>query len=199
MIKLKRINQPNLVEDIDIESNSVYTEKMSYKEKLKGCFKRVYGCRFSGKPRSTKQLEERIGRSYKEDIYVAKPKFDMNEDVDSIIQIAVNHFWLPPYMEDRAKLIMARMWSYPDNFHDLKYENVVLGILMYVVYEDYSEANTVDFKRYCTYMFGTAQSKRYIIQMYEAYEIVREVYPEVERELQELARKNRKHRRNFYI
>lgn len=199
---MEEINNTNLVEDIDIELNSTNTEKMNYEKKLKKCEKRVYGCKYSDVPRSTKKLEERIDRSYKEDTYIKKkkPKFDMNEDVDSIIQIAVSYFWLPPDIADRAKLIMARMWSYPDNFHDLKYENVVLGILMYIVNEiPDDEIGIPDFNGYCTYMFGTVQAERNIRQMYEASEIVSDLYPEVEREFQLLAQEIWKRKRKLYI
>lgn len=182
---MEEIDYTGLVEDIDFELKSVNSEKRNYGKKLKECEKRVYGCNYSQKPRFTKKLEEKIDRSYIDGSDVIIPKFDMNEDVDSIIQIAVNHFWLPPYIADRAKLIMARMWSCPDNFHDLKYENVVLGILKYIVDEIPIEVGTPDFNRYCTCMFGIAQAKRNIRQMYEAYEIVRDIYPEVERDLWE--------------
>lgn len=194
---MEEINHTNLVEDIDFESNSVNAEIRNYKEKLEECIKRVYGYNYSKETRSTKKLIEKIDRSEKRDEKKSrkqnekskrKNKVDMNEDIDNIILIAVNHFWLPPYVADRAKLIMARMWSHPDNFHDLKYENVVLGILKYIVDEIPNEVGTPDFNGYCTCMFGTARSERYIIQMYEAYEIVSDIYPDVEREYQELTR-----------
>lgn len=181
---MEEIDHTCLVEDIDSGLKSVNSEKKNYGKKLRECEKRVYRCNYSQKPRSTKKLEEAIDRSYIDDLGVIMPKFDMNEDVDSIIQIAVNHFWFPPYVADRAKLIMASMWSYPDNFHDLKYENVVLGILKYIFDELPDEVETPDFNEYCTYMFGIAQAERNIRQVYKAYGIVRDIYPDVERELQ---------------
>ena len=168
---MREINKTTLVEDIDFESASVDAEKMNYKEKLNKCIRRVYGCNYSEKPKYTKRLKKTIDRGYIDDRNVTEPKFDMNEDVDSLIQIVVNHYWLPPYMTDRTKLIMYNMWSNPDIFHDIKYENVVLGILMYVVYQDLSEAPAVDFMGFCTKLFGIAKAKKNIGQMYRANKI----------------------------
>jgi hypothetical protein len=127
---------------------------MNYEEKLNECTKRVYKCNYSQKQKSTKKLEWTIDRDTEK-----KPKFDMNEDIDNIILIVVDHLGLPPYMADRTKLIMAKMWSYPGNFHYIKYENAVLGVLMYVVYEDLHDAVTVDFIGLCTLMFGLKKLK----------------------------------------
>lgn len=141
---------------------------MNYKEKLNECLRRVFRYNYSQKSKCTLRLIKSINRD------VEKPKLDMNEDVDNIILVAVNYFGLPPYMADRAKFIIYKMWSYPDNFHDIKYENVVLGILMYIVYEEYlCEDVTVDFSSFCECLFGTAKAEKNINQMYKAYEIVR--------------------------
>lgn len=168
--------------------------KKSYEKKLDESSERVYKYNYSQKPKPTKKLKKTIDRAINKPILK-----DINGDVDNIILIAVSCLGLHPNVADRTKLIMARMWSYPDNFHDLKYENVVLGILMYVAYEDCSEATAVDLSRFCVDMFGTAQSKRYTRQMYEAYEIVRDLYPEVEREYQELAQQIWREKQKVYI
>lgn len=151
-----------------------YPGKMSYKERLNESFRRVYGCNHSNKEKKPEKLKREINKS------IMKPSSNMNGDIDNLILIAVEYLRFPPYVADRTKLIMARMWSYPDNFHDLKYENVVLGILMYVVYENFSEDATVDFRGYCTLLFGEAQAERNIRQMYQACEIVKYMYREVE-------------------
>lgn len=154
--------------------------QLSYEEKLNECSRRVYGCNYSQKPRQLLGLEITIDRD------VEKPIFNMNEDVDNIILAAVNYFWLPPYMADRAKFIIYNMWSYPDNFHDIKYENVVLGILMNVVYKDYfCEDATVDFNSYCADLFGTAKVEKNVNQMYKAYEIVHDLCKNVGRDYHE--------------
>lgn len=167
---------PWTVEKTIVDSNDARdSRKISYEEKLKECNRRVYGCNYSQKPKFKKKLDKIIDRSIK------KPSSDMNEDVDNLILTAAGILGLPFYVADRTKLIMARMWSYSDNFHDLKYENVILGILMFVVYEDLSEAITVNFNKYCTHLFGIERAERNIRQMYQAYEIVHDLYNEVER------------------
>lgn len=143
---------------------------MNYEAKLKECSRRVYGCNHSQKPKSTRKLEMMIDR---DDDKI--PKFDMNEDVDSLILTAADYFWLPSYMADRTKLIMAKMWSSPDIFHDIKYENAILGVLMYVIYE-FAEGITVNLSEFCAKMFGTSRSRRNITQMYKAYGIVCDLY-----------------------
>lgn len=168
-------------------------KKISYEEKLNECMKRVYSCDYSQKPKSAKKLDKKIDRS------IRKTSSDMNGDVDNLILTATGYFGFPPYVADRTKLIMARMWSYPDNFHGLKYENVVLGILMFVVYEDLGEDKTIDFSNYCTLLLGTAQAERNIKQMYQAYEIVKDLYKEVEREFQTGAQQVWALKRKLYI
>lgn len=189
MEEIKEIKEAILFEDIDFESTPVNAGHMNYEQKLEACSRRVYKYNYSQKPRATKRLDGKIDRTEKRNEIREKKrrktrkietKVDMNEDVDNLILIAVEFFGLPPYMADDTKLIMARMWSYSDNFHDLKYENVVLGILMYVVYEDLNKAVTVDFNKYCTYLFGVTQAKINKRQMYQAYEIVQDLYQEVE-------------------
>ena len=166
---------------------------MSYKERLNESIRRVYGCDYSQRPKFTKKLKKEINRDVGK-----KPNFDMNEDVDNLILIAVDHLGLPSYIADRAKLIMANMWNYPDNFHDIKYENVMLGTLMFVVYEDLRESVTVDFNSYCTYLFGAARAERNITQMYRAYLMICDLYKETEQEHMRLARTYR-NRGNKYI
>jgi len=130
-----------LAGDVDLESIYDDADKRSYGSKLKEYITKVYGCNYSQEKRYTEKLNERIDRTEERNERRSKKrtrpcKIDMNEDVDNLILIAVEYYWLPPYMADRVKHIMARMWSYPDNFHDIRYENVILGILMYVIYEN---------------------------------------------------------------
>jgi len=183
-----------------------YPGEMSYIKRFEGSLRRVYGYNYSEGTKNTGKLDIKIDRTEERNerrnkkrnrTRKVEAKVDMNEDVDNLILIAVGYFGLPPHMADSTKLIMARMWSYPDNFHDLKYENVVLGILMYVVYEDLGDAITVNFRKYCTYLLGDEQAERNIRQMYQAYEITRDLYNEVERDTAEQQALRR--RRKVYI
>lgn len=184
-----------LTGDIDLESIYNDADKRNYGSKLKEYIAKVYGCNYSQKPKCNVKLKRTIDQD------VEKPKFDMNEDVDNLILIAVEYYWLPPYMADRVKHIMVRMWSYPDNFHDIRYENVILGILMYVIYENLivncAVDEIVDFRDLCSDMFGAEQAEKRIRQIYRAYGIVHGSYEEVEREYEayELERRERKYKR----
>jgi hypothetical protein len=163
---------------------------MRYESKINEISKRVYSCNYADKtnpdyvvkhpPRP--RLEKTIDRDVEEYDYNS-----MNEDVDSIILIAVEFLNLPPHMADRTKLIMAKMWEYPDNFHDIKYENVILGIMMYVVYSDSTEEITVDFNDYCTSLFGQKEAELNINQMYKACEIADDLYLKVEQEVNKIS------------
>jgi hypothetical protein len=169
--------------------------------KINESFRRVYGCNYADKtnpdyvekhpPRP--RLEKTIDRDVKEYDYNS-----MNEDVDNIILIAVEYLNLPSYMADRTKLIMAKMWEYPDNFHDMKYENVILGIMMYVVYSDSIEEITVDFNDYCTSLFGQKEAELNINQMYKACEIADDLYLQVEQEVNKINSQKCKRGKTIY-
>lgn len=183
-----------------------YPGEISYTERFKEILKRVYRYNYSQEPRHAGKLNIKIDRTDKRNKIRHEKrkksrkvpnKVDMNEDVDNLILIAVEYLRLPSDMADRAKLIMYNMWSHPNNFHGMKYENVVLGILMYVVYENYSEDVTVDFRGYCTLLFGEAQAERNIRQMYQAYEIMSYIYRNVEGELSNRYKRPNKRNRRF--
>ena len=174
---------------------------MFKKYKINESSRRVYACNYADKtnpdyvvkhpPRP--RLEKTIDRDVEEYDYNS-----MNEDVDNIILIAVEFLSLPPYMADRTKLIMAKMWEYPDNFHDMKYENVILGIMMHVVYSDSTEEITVDFNKYCAGLFGQKEAEININQMYKACEIVDDLYLRVEQEVNKISSQNYKRGKTIY-
>jgi hypothetical protein len=174
---------------------------MTYNSKIKESSRRVYACNYADKTNpdyvekhpSRPRLEKTIDRDVEEYDYNS-----MNEDVDSIILIAVEFLSLPPYMADRTKLIMAKMWEYPDNFHDMKYENVILGIMMHVVYSDSTEEITVDFNNYCAGLFGQKEAEININQMYKACEIVDDLYLRVEQEVNKISSQDYKRGKTIY-
>ena len=123
---------------------------------------------------------------------VKKPDGSKNDRVDNILLIVAGRFDLTKEMVDGAKYILAVMWTYPDNFHDMKCELAALGTLMYVVYNQFGIDRDLDFSGFCADRFGVDQAKKNIIQMYEAYGTVLELYTRVEKELAESGRRNRK-------
>lgn len=155
---------------------------MSYETRIAEAFTRVYAQHRSIKTHSTSNpLTKTINLESKQP---SKSRY-MNEDIDSLLLIAVSRFNLPKDFADRTKEIIFNMWYYPDNFHKIKVELVALAALKYVYNTDsYIECNSIDFNGFIIDWFGTYEANSNIIHFHAAYEIIFQLYAELEAQIE---------------
>jgi hypothetical protein len=98
----------------------------------------------------------------------------LNYPAYSFAHILVNNFNLNSYQKERLLYIANEIWDDKMHlFNVTKYENLLLGIMTYVLAE--TEADIVDVSTYVKDLFGE-DSNRDIIQVYNIYQIITDLF-----------------------
>lgn len=154
---------------------------MNYKTKIAEATARIYAQNRSIKLHTSNPFTKTINRKIEPP---SKSSF-INEDIDSLLLIAVSRFNLHSDFADRAKEIIFNMCYYPDNFHKIKVELVALAALKYVCNTDlYIEHNSIDFNAFIIDWFGTYEANSNIIHFNTSYEIIFQLYAETETQIE---------------
>jgi hypothetical protein len=162
---------------------------MSYKTKIDESFARVYAQNRSDEIHiSISRFSKAINREIEPP---SNSKF-INEDIDQLLLIAVSRLDLPSDFADKAKLILFNMWQYPNSFHDIKAELVAFAALKYIYetdkYMEFTNINPfgperINFESFISDWFVDNIDSN-ITQFYAAYNIISNLYNEVESEIE---------------
>lgn len=102
-------------------------------------------------------------------------------EIYSFIDIVSNYFNLQPNLSERIKYIFNEIWrKYTTFFNVIRYENAVLGVMLFVVEEFYKEMGIdlipIDVTGYVMLMYGKNNIEKNMVQVYIVYQNVTEIF-----------------------
>lgn len=107
---------------------------------------------------------------------------DIKYEVLCFMRTAENYFKLTPNMCERVEYLYKKTWSIkPNNFHNIRYENVVLGIVLFVIDEYYDSIdidqtmNVNSMSIFVNELYKKSDVKSNIIQIYRVRDTIKEL------------------------
>lgn len=102
-------------------------------------------------------------------------------EVYSFIGIVANYFNLQPVLIERIKFVFNEIWNkHATFFNTIRYENTVLGVMIFVVDEFFQsmciDDIPVDVSDFVEMLYGKNNIDKNIIQVYAVYQNVSEIF-----------------------
>lgn len=95
-------------------------------------------------------------------------------EVYSFIMIIENYFELCPIITDRIKYVITETWVNSTMFSGLRFENVVIGTMLFVIDEFDNRTNTdippTDVTTFVQQLYGQKNAEYNLIQIYSVYQ-----------------------------
>lgn len=102
-------------------------------------------------------------------------------EIYSFIDIVTNYYNLQPNLIDRIKYIFNEIWKkHYTYFNNIRYENTVLGVMIFVVDEFYKEMCIddipIDVTDFVIMLYGKENMDKNLIQIYVVYQNILEIF-----------------------
>jgi len=102
-------------------------------------------------------------------------------EIYSFIGIVSSYFSLQPILTERIEYIFIEIWHrHTTFFNRIRYENAVLGIMIFALEEFHTEMGIdnipVDITEYAEFLYGKKDSERNLVQIYSVYQNIVEIF-----------------------